>query len=62
MFSRKEVARLLAAMRGTHRLVASLLYGAGLRLSEALRLRDRDFERRQLLVRSGKGGKDRRTI
>jgi integrase len=41
-----------------------LLYGSGLRLLEALRLRvqDLDFERRELTVRNGKGGKDRRTL
>jgi integron integrase len=45
-------------------LVAGLLYGSGLRLMEALRLRvhDLDFSRRELTVRDGKGGKDRRTL
>lgn len=59
-----EVRRLLLGLRGTPYLVCSLLYGGGLRLTEALRLRvkDLDFERREILVRSGKGGKDRRTI
>jgi len=44
--------------------VVGLLYGSGLRLMEALRLRvkDLDFERRELTVRDGKGGKDRRTL
>jgi len=44
--------------------VVGLLYGSGLRLMEALRLRvkDLDFERRELTVRNGKGGKDRRTL
>lgn len=62
--SRREVHALLQRMRGVNRLLAGLLYGSGLRLSEALRLRvkDLDFERRQLLVRSGKGKKDRLTM
>jgi integron integrase len=59
-----EVGRLLAAMRGTKRLMAGLLYGAGLRLRECLMLRvkDIDFEYRQILVRDGKGAKDRVTM
>lgn len=59
-----EVRRLLLELRGTPHLVCSLLYGGGLRLTEALRLRvkDLDFERHEIVVRSGKGGKDRRTI
>ena len=59
-----EVRRLLAAMRGTRWLMASLLYGAGLRLRECLQLRvkDVDFGYRQLMVRDGKGAKDRVTI
>ncbi len=57
----EEVHALLEQLRGTPRLVASLLYGSGLRLLEALRLRvkDVDFSRRQILVRSGKGDRDR---
>jgi integron integrase len=60
----EEVRRLLAAMRGTKRLMASLLYGAGLRLTECLKLRvkDLDFGYRQILVRDGKGAKDRVTM
>lgn len=61
-----EVARLLAALpeAGPAALVARLLYGAGLRLSEALRLRLNDVqtERLSLVVRDGKGGKDRLTM
>jgi integron integrase len=59
-----EVRRLLAAMRGTKWLMASLLYGSGLRLRECLRLRvkDVDFEYRQIMVRDGKGAKDRVTM
>lgn len=60
----EEVTALLGAMSGTNRLVAGLLYGAGLRLSEALRLRvkDLDFDYEQILVRQGKGKKDRCTL
>jgi integron integrase len=59
-----EVRRVLAGMEGTYRLIAALLYGSGLRLNECLSLRvqDVDLERRELLVRHGKGGKDRRTM
>jgi integron integrase len=61
VLSRSEVAALLQGMSGTTRLIASLLYGSGLRLNEALSLRvqDVDFERRIITVRSGKGDKDR---
>ncbi len=64
VLSRDEARRLLAAMReGVVGTVARLLYGSGLRLLEALRLRvqDLDFDRHELTVRAGKGGKDRRT-
>jgi integron integrase len=59
-----EVKKALGFLRGDARLAAGLLYGAGLRLVEALRLRvkDVDFECRQIVVRSGKGDKDRRTM
>ena len=59
-----EVRRLLAQMEGTPWLIASLMYGSGLRLMEAVRLRvkDVDIERRVVTVRDGKGGKDRRTM
>ena len=59
-----EVRLLLSHMSGTMGLVASLLYGTGLRLLESLRLRVKDveFERRELLVRDGKGAKDRVTV
>lgn len=59
-----EAATLLDQMSGAVWLVASLLYGSGLRLLEGLRLRikDVDFARREVIVRDGKGGKDRRTM
>ena len=64
VLSRTEVGALLERMRGVNRLVASLLYGSGLRLSGALRLRvkDVDLDRLQLAVREGKGAKDRVTL
>lgn len=60
----EEVREVLAHLNGDEALVAGLLYGSGLRLMEALRLRvhDLDFSRRELTVRDGKGGKARRTI
>jgi integron integrase len=59
-----EVRRVLRRLDGVFWLIASLLYGSGLRLSEALRLRvkDLDFEYRQIIVRDGKGAKDRVTV
>ena len=60
----EEVRAVLERLDGVESLVAGLLYGSGLRLMEALRLRvqDLDFNRRELTVRDGKGGKDRRTL
>jgi integron integrase len=57
-----EVRQLLSHTRGVHRLCATLMYGSGLRLGEclSLRVKDVDLERREILVRSGKGDKDRR--
>jgi integron integrase len=57
----EEVGRLLRSMDDTHWLLACLMYGSGLRLMEAVRLRvkDLDFPRRAVFVRNGKGGKDR---
>lgn len=63
VLSQDEVARLLSAMpEGNLDLMARLLYGTGMRLMECLRLRvkDVDFARREICVRSGKGDKDRR--
>ncbi|MBI2307896.1 MAG: integron integrase [Rhodocyclales bacterium] len=59
-----EVERLLAMLDGTHALMAQLLYGTGMRLMECVRLRvkDVDFERHEILVRDGKGAKDRVTM
>jgi integron integrase len=64
VLSREEVAALLSEMSGVTWLMATLLYGAGLRLMECMRLRakDVDFVRREITVRHGKGGKDRRTM
>jgi integron integrase len=61
VMSRGEVQALLSKLEGTPRLMASLLYGSGLRLQECvtLRVKDVDFSLRQLVVRRGKGLKDR---
>ncbi len=64
VLGRDEVLALLARLEGEVGLVARLLYGSGLRLTEGLRLRvkDLDFEHRIVVVRGGKGDKDRRTV
>lgn len=64
VLSRKEVRSVLVNLKGVHWLMASLLYGSGLRLTEVLRLRvkDLDFHYRQIVVRNGKGNKDRVTV
>ncbi|GAB4227823.1 MAG: integron integrase [Elainellaceae cyanobacterium] len=64
VFTRSEVKAILSQLDGIHHLVASLLYGSGLRLNEGLQLRvkDIDFEYRQVTVRDGKGEKDRVTM
>jgi integron integrase len=64
VLTREEVRSVLGRLEGSPQLVATLLYGAGLRLLEALRLRvkDVDIARSQITVRDGKGGKDRLTM
>ena len=61
VLSKDEVNRLLDVLTGTHVLMAGLLYGCGLRIMECVRLRvkDIDFARNQIIVREGKGSKDR---
>ena len=64
VMTREEVKAVPANLTGDRRLAASLMYGAGLRLMECLRLRvqDIDFSRSEILVRDGKGAKDRITM
>jgi integron integrase len=64
VLTRNEVAALFQHIEGQHRLEAGLLYGAGMRLMEVLRLRikDVDFGERQITIRRGKGAKDRVTV
>jgi integron integrase len=64
VLSQDEVRCLLEDLTGNHQLIARLLYGSGLRLMEALRLRvkDVDFAQHQIIVRAGKGNKDRVTL
>ncbi|GAO36663.1 integrase [Sulfuricella sp. T08] len=64
VLTQAEVQALLPRLSGTHWLVASLLYGSGMRLMEALRLRVKDVElsRKEILIRDGKGAKDRVTM
>ncbi len=64
VLSREEVRSVLAGLSGSSLLIAQLLYGSGLRVTEALRLRVKDLllERGELIVRDGKGGKDRVTV
>lgn len=64
VFSADETRRLLIQLDGVYWIMAHLLYGAGLRLMECVRLRvkDVDFERNQIIIRDGKGAKDRRTM
>ena len=64
VMTKNEVRGVLAQMKGIHLLMAKILYGAGLRLMECIRLRvqDLDFERNLIYVRSAKGNKDRTTL
>ncbi len=64
VLTRAEVSRLLSELHGRDRLMATLLYGSGLRLLEcaSLRVKDVDFERGEIVVRGAKGGKDRVTM
>jgi len=64
VLSIEEVGAILARMEGLNRLVAELLYGAGLRVTECmtLRVKDLDFKTGVIHVRAGKGGKDRSTL
>ena len=64
VLTRGEVNRSLGVLTGTYRVMAGLLYGSGLRLMECVRLRvkDVDFAHNQILVRDGKGQKDRVTV
>lgn len=64
VLSQDEARRVLGELKGHHWMMAALMYGGGLRLLETLRLRvkDLDFEYRQIMVRDGKGAKDRVTI
>lgn len=64
VLTRSEVRRVLAQMPGVHGLLAQLLYGAGLRLAEglALRVKDLNLDQRTVVVRNGKGAKDRISV
>jgi integrase len=64
VFTHAEVSAVLAQLTSVNRLMASMLYGAGLRLMECVRLRvkDLDFDYQQITVRDGKGAQDRVTM
>jgi len=64
VFSRDEALSVIENLEGSYKLMAQLMYGSGLRISECLRLRvkDLDFGMKTLIVREGKGGKDRTTL
>ena len=64
VLTREEVRAVMGHLEGVHRLMAGLMYGAGLRLMETVRLRikDVDFGQNHLVVRDGKGAKDRVTV
>jgi integron integrase len=64
VLTRQEVREVLGRMAGTPRLVAALLYGSGMRLLEGLqvRIKDMDFGANEIIVRGGKGDRDRHTV
>jgi len=64
VMTKEEVGRVIGSLEGIYRLMAKLLYGSGLRLMECVRLRakDIDFQMNQIVVRDGKGMKDRITV
>lgn len=64
VFSAEEARRIFDYLDGPYKLAGQLMYGSGLRVSECLRLRVKDieFSAQQIIVRDGKGGKDRRTL
>jgi integron integrase len=64
VLTREEVLAVLRELHGIHNLIGRLLYGTGMRILEAMRLRVKDveFDRRTIIVRDGKGGKDRVTV
>ena len=64
VLEKHEVLRLLEAMEGEHALMARLMYGTGMRIGEcvSIRVKDLNLDRRELVVRDGKGGKDRVTL
>ena len=64
VMTREETLKLIGSMHGTHQLMAKLMYGCGLRVIECVRLRvkDVDFAMKQIVVRDGKGKKDRITV
>ncbi len=64
VLTRTETRQVLMRMKGVYGLMANMLYGTGMRLMECVRLRvkDVDFERGEILIRDGKGGKDRVTM
>ncbi len=64
VLTQEEVQRMFSKMKGIHLLMAKLLYGAGIRLMECLRLRiqDVEFGQNKIYIRGGKGGKDRMSV
>lgn len=64
VFSRNEVKQILEKLSGVYKLMVMLMYGSGLRMKECmqLRIKDIDLENKQIIVRAGKGNKDRYTI